>query len=83
MLKMTAITAIKHLIKEVGTHSDALSDSVPKGSKDNNIWSAMNAKKCDTPHGTFNQRFDAIIRLDVLGAGKHTKTLFFLQLGNG
>ena len=66
VLKMPApnITTIKLLIKEINTLSNSLLDSVPKGSKDDKIWSVMNTEECDNPHETFNRRFDAMFAED-------------------
>jgi hypothetical protein len=59
-----SLATIRLLVKEIGTLSNSLSDSVPKGSKDDKIWSVMNAEERDTPHETFNQRFDAMFGED-------------------
>jgi len=56
--------AIKQLVKEISTLSSSLSDAVPKASKDDKIWSVMNCKEGDTPHETFNRRFDALFGED-------------------
>ena len=70
MLKMPVgpllptLATIKLLVKEIGTLSNSLSDSVPKGSKDDKIWSVMNTEECDNPHETFNRRFDAMFAED-------------------
>jgi hypothetical protein len=63
-LEMTTISAIKILVKQIGTLSTTLSDCVPKGSKDDKIWSVMNSEERETPHETFNQRFDAMFAED-------------------
>jgi hypothetical protein len=60
----TPATTIRLLVKEISTPSNSLSDSVPKGSKDDKIWSVMNMEECDTPHETFNRRFDALFAED-------------------
>jgi hypothetical protein len=52
------------LVKEIGTLSNSLADSVPKGSKNDKIWSVMNTEERDTPHETFNRRFDALFAED-------------------
>ena len=66
VLKMPApnITTIKLLVKEISTLSNSLLDSVPKGSKDNKIWSIMNTEEHDNPHEMFNWRFDAMFAED-------------------
>jgi len=61
---MPTLATVKGLVKEIGILSNSLSDAVPKGSKDDKIWSVMNAEECDTPHETFNQRFDALFAED-------------------
>ena len=60
----TPAATIRLLVKEISTLSNSLSDSVPKGSKDDKIWSVMNTEERDTPHETFNQRFDAMFAED-------------------
>jgi hypothetical protein len=62
--KMPTISEIKLLVKEINGLSNALSDSVPKGTKDNKIWAVMNTEECETPHETFNRQFDAIFTED-------------------
>jgi len=52
---MSTLATINLLIKEIGVLSNSLSDAVPKGSKDDKIWSVMEAEKCNTPHKTFNR----------------------------
>ena len=61
---MSALTTIKLLVKDISTFSNSLSDSVPKETKDNKIWSVMNTEEHDTPHETFNQQFDAFFAED-------------------
>ena len=61
---MSTLAIIKQLVKEIGTLSNTLSDSVPKGTKDDKIWAVMNSQERDTPHETFNQRFDALFAED-------------------
>jgi hypothetical protein len=62
----TTLITIKSLVKEIGTLSLSLSDSVPKGSKDDKLWSVMNNKDSElaNPHETFNRRFDALFAED-------------------
>ena len=67
MLEMSTgptLTTIKLLIKEISTLSSSLSDSVPKGSKDDKIWSVINSEERDNPHETFNRRFDVMFAED-------------------
>jgi hypothetical protein len=61
---MTTLTAIKWAVKEISMLSNTLADSVPKGSKDDKIWLVMNAKERDSPHETFNHRFNALFAKD-------------------
>ena len=58
------VANIRLLVKEITTLSNSLLDSVPNGSKDDKIWSVMNTEELDTPHETFNRRFDAIFGED-------------------
>ena len=55
-LKMPAstIAAIKLLVKKIATLSNSLSDTMPKGSKDDKIWFVMDFEECENPHETFN-----------------------------
>jgi hypothetical protein len=52
---MSTLATIKQLVKEISTLSNFLLDSVPKGTKDDKIWSVMNSEECETPHKTFNR----------------------------
>jgi hypothetical protein len=61
---MSTLATVKQLVKEIGTLSNSLADSVPKGSKDDKIWSVMHTEECDTPHETFNRRFDVLFAED-------------------
>ena len=49
---------------------NSLSDSVPKGSKDDKIWSVMNSEEGDTPHFAEDCR-DSDGRLHHVRQGKH------------
>jgi len=64
--KISTLAIIKQLVKVIGTLSNSLLDSVPKGMKDNKIWEVMNSKEQDTPHETFNQRFDALFVIAMI-----------------
>ena len=64
-------TTIRLLVKEISTLSTSLQDSVPKGSKDDKIWSVMNSDELDTPHETFNRRFDAMFAEDCRDSDGH------------
>jgi hypothetical protein len=63
-VKMSTLASIKTIVKEISTLSSTLTDSVPKGSKDDKIWRIMNTKELDMPHETFNRRFDALFGED-------------------
>lgn len=64
VLEMSTLATVGLLVKEIGTLSSSLADSVPKGSRNDKIWSVMNAGERDTPHETFNRRFDALFGED-------------------
>jgi hypothetical protein len=57
---MCTTETIKQLVKEISSLSASLSDAIPKGSKHDKISSVMNSMERDTPHETFNGRFDAL-----------------------
>jgi hypothetical protein len=61
---MCTVETIEQLVKEINSLSTSLSDAVPKGSKDDKIASVMNSKEGDTPHETFNRRFDVLFGED-------------------
>jgi hypothetical protein len=61
---MSTIAAIRLAVKEIGALSTSLADSVPKGSKDDKLWLVMNSAEGETPHETFNRRFDALFAED-------------------
>lgn len=61
---MSTIAAIRLAVKEIGTLSASLTDSVPKGSKDDKLWLVMNSAEGESPHETFNRRFDALFAED-------------------
>ena len=67
----TSVATIKLLVKEIGSLSASLSDSVPKGLKDDKIWSILNTDELETPHETFNRRFDAMFAEDCRDANGH------------
>jgi hypothetical protein len=82
--KMSTLSTIGLLVKEIGSLSNTLADSVRKGTKDDKIWSVMNSEERETPHETFNRRFDALFaedcrdadaRLHHVRQGKHGMTL--------
>src|SRR5258708_6456638 len=67
--QMPTSVTIKHLLKDISALSNTLLDAVPKGSKDNKIWSVLNTKEGDIPHETFNHRFDALFGEDCHDSG--------------
>ena len=58
------LATVFSLLKEIGTLSNSLGDSVQKASKNDKIWSVMNTEEHNTPHKTFNRRFDALFAED-------------------
>jgi hypothetical protein len=84
LLKMpSTLTTIKLLIKEIGTLSNSLSDSVPKGSKDDKLWSVMNTEELENPHETFNRRFDVLFAEDCRDSSGRLHHLRQGKLGMG
>ena len=81
--KMTAPKTIKQLVKEISALSGSLSDAVPKGSKDDKIWSIMNTEEGNNPHETFNRRFDALFGEDCRDSGGHLHHIHQGKLGMG
>ena len=63
-MSSTSVATIRLLVKDISTLSTSLVESVPKGTKDDKIWSVMNTDELDTPHETFNRRFDAMFAED-------------------
>ena len=80
---MSQLATIKLLVKEIATLSHSLSDSVPKGSKDGKIWSVMNTEEADSPHETFNRRFDALFGEDCRDEDGHLRHVHQGKLGMG
>ena len=80
---MSTPETIKQLVKEISTFSSSLSDAIPKGSKDDKIWSVMNTEEGDNPHETFNRRFDALFGEDCRDSGGHLHYVCQGKLGMG
>jgi hypothetical protein len=80
---MSTPKTIKQLVKEITALSSSLSDAVPKGSKDDKIWSVMNTKEGDIPHETFNCRFDALFGEDCCDSGGRLHYVRQGKLGMG
>ena len=81
--QMSTHETIKQLVKEISSLSSSLSDAVPKGSKDDKIWSVMNGKEGDSPHETFNRRFDALFGEDCRDSGGRLHYVYQGKLGMG
>ncbi|KAF8227745.1 hypothetical protein L208DRAFT_1078154, partial [Tricholoma matsutake] len=71
------------LVKEISALSSSLSGAVPKGLKDDKIWSVMNMKEGDTPHETFNRQFDALFGEDCRDPGSRLHHIHQGKLGMG
>jgi hypothetical protein len=80
---MSTPETVKQLVKEISALSSSLSDAVPKGSKDDKIWSVLNTKEGDTPHETFNRRFDALFGEDCRDPGGRLHHIRQGKLGMG
>ena len=80
---MSTPGTIKQLVKEISAFSSSLSDAVPKGSKDDKIWSVMNMEEGDDPHETFNRQFDALFGEDCHDSGGHLHYVHQGKLGMG
>ena len=61
---MPSIAEIKALVKEITLASNRLPSSIQQGSKNDKIWSVLNAGTGETAHETFNKRFDALFAED-------------------
>src|SRR5258707_14579462 len=82
-VKMCTLGTVKQLIKDISNLSCSLSDAIPKGSKDDKIWSVMNTAEGDVPHETFNRRFDALFGEDCRDSGGHLPHVRQGKLGMG
>jgi hypothetical protein len=82
-MSSTSVATIRLLVKEISTLSTSFLDSVPKGSKDDKIWSVMNTDELDTPHETFNRRFDAMFGEDCRNSDGHLHYVRQGKLGMG
>ena len=80
---MSTLATIRQLVKDIGAFSNSLSDSEPKGSKDDKIWSVMNTEERDTPHETFNRWFDALFAEDCRDSNGHLHFVRRGKLGMG
>ena len=80
---MSTLMGIKLLVKEIGSLSTSLADSVLKGTKDDKIWSVLNKEERDTPHETFNSRFDALFAEDCCDSNGRLHHIRQGKLGMG
>ena len=80
---MCTLENVKQLIKDISNLSCSLSDAIPKGSKDDKIWSVMNTAEGDVPHETFNRRFDALFGEDCRDSSGHLHHVRQGKLGMG
>ena len=80
---MATLATIRLLVKDISTFPNSLLDSVPKGSKDDKIYSVMNTKEHDTPHKTFNWQFDALFAEDCCDSNGHLHFVCQGKLGMG
>ncbi|KAI9448642.1 hypothetical protein F5148DRAFT_1153436 [Russula earlei] len=80
---MSTPKMIKQLVKEISVLSSSLSDAVPRGSKDDKIWSGINTMEGDIPPETFNHRFDALFGEDCWDPGGHLHYIRQGKLGMG
>src|ERR1700755_1139316 len=77
------MSGIKALVRDITTLLNALPQSIQQGTKDNKIWSMMNAGEHDTAHETFNRRFDALFGEDCRDASGHLLHVRRGKLGLG
>ena len=61
---MPTLADIGSLVADICAFANSLPSSVPNGSKDDKIWAVMNSDNGETPHETFNKRFDAMFGED-------------------
>jgi hypothetical protein len=77
------MSGIKVLVKDITTLSNALPQSIQQGTKDDKIWSVINAGERDTAHKTFNCQFDALFGEDCWDASGHLLHVRRGKLGLG
>lgn len=80
---MLTIAVIKALVKDITALSKALPLSVKQGTKDDKIWSVMNADERDTEYETFNRRFDAMFGEDCRDSAGRLQHIRQGKLGLG
>ena len=61
---MLTVAEISSLVADICILAHGLPSSVPNGSKEDKIWAVMNLDDSETPHETFNKRFDAMFGED-------------------
>jgi hypothetical protein len=80
---MSTVATIRLLVKEISSLSLSLADTVPKGPKNDKIWSVLNAEEHDSPHETFNSCFDALFTKDCRNADGRLHHIRQGKLGMG
>ncbi|KAI9458015.1 hypothetical protein F5148DRAFT_1287514 [Russula earlei] len=81
---MSTPKTVKQLVKDISALSSTLLDAVPRGSKDDNIWSVMNTNEGDSLlHEMFNCQFDALFGEDCHDPGGHLHHICQGKLGMG
>ena len=61
---MLTVAEISNLVTDICTLANGLPTSVPNGSKEDKIWAVMHSDNSETPHETFNKRFNAMFGED-------------------
>jgi hypothetical protein len=80
---MLTVADISSLVADIGILAHGLPSSVPNGSKEDKIWAAMNSDEGETPHETFNKRFDAMFGEDCRDLHGHLHHVRHGKLGMG
>ncbi|KAG6894014.1 hypothetical protein C0992_007838 [Termitomyces sp. T32_za158] len=80
---MPTIAVIQSLVKTIISLSSNLPPSVKQGSKSDKIWTVMNAEEGETPHETFNRRFDAMFGEDCCDSNGRLEHVCKGKLGLG
>ena len=78
---MSTVSEIKALVKVITTLSNGLPQSIPLGTKEDKIWTAMHTEEGETAHKTFNRHFDAVFGEDCWDAAGHLQYLRKGKLG--
>lgn len=83
---MPTVAVIKALVKDISTLSQGLPPSVKQATKDDKIWSVMNADELDehdSEYETFNRRFDAMFGEDCRDSAGRLQHIRQGKLGLG